>query len=171
MTRVYIILPLALLSYFGITFLVEHLNPAVKVMSATPQIAGTKIHSNGLPDQIIGKFQIDRVASQAWLDSQENLDDESEGYFLRLHSNQTHFTFDGQSIRFADQISAIPVEIINNDGKDVELHMVDPGLEHKGSHKFFLQAESDGGVWYSNYSHLEDGKKMLYRARYTKQAE
>ncbi|PQJ28807.1 hypothetical protein [Rubritalea profundi] len=171
MTRVYIILSLVLFSYFGITLLVEYMNPDVKTMSATPQITGTKLHANGLPDQIIGTFKIDRVASKAWLDSQENLDYESKGYFSSLHINQTQFTFDGNSIWFADQISAISVKIINNDGVNVELRMIDPGTQHKSSHTFFLQAGSDSGVWFSNYSHLEDGQKMLYRARYTKQVE
>jgi hypothetical protein len=171
MTRVYIILPLIALSYFGITFLVEKMNPDVKEMSATPKITGTKLHSNGLPDQIIGTFKIDRAPSEAWLSNQDNLDADSRIYFSSLHTSQTQFTFDGQTIWFIDQIADIPVEIISNDGKTVKLKMLDPGSEHKGSHTFFLQAEANGTVWYSNYSHLEDGKKMLYRARYTKVVE
>jgi len=171
MTRIYIILPLALLSYFGITFLVEYMNPEVKDLSAKIPITGTKLHENGLPDQIMGSFKIDRAASKAWLDSQENLDAESKGYISSLHSGQTQFTFDGDSIWFVDQIANIQVKIIDNDGEKVELQMVDPGTEHKGSQTFFLQIGSNGGVWYSNYSHLEDDKKMLYRARYTKQVE
>ena len=171
MTRVYIILPLVVLSYFGITFLVEKFNPDVKSMPATPKITGTKLHSNGLPDQIIGTFKIDRVASEAWLSRQDNLDADSKIYFARLHTSQTQFTFDGQTIWFIDQIANTPVTIITNDGQNVKLKMLEPSSEHKGSHLFFLQAEDSGGVWYSNYSHLEDGQKMLYRARYTKVVE
>ena len=171
MTRVYIIIPLVVLSYFGITFLVEKMNPDVKAMSATPKITGTKLHANGLPDQIIGTFKIDRVASEAWLSSQDNLDAESRIYFSSLHTSQTQFTFDGQTIWFINQIANIPVKTISNDGKNVKLEMLDPSSEHKGSHTFFLQVEDNGGVWYSNYSHLENGQKMLYRARYTKVPE
>ena len=171
MIRVYIIIPLVVLSYFGITFLVEKMNPEVKELSSRATITSPKRDSNGLSEEITGAFKIDLVASEAWLDSQENLDDDSKIYFSSLHANQTQFSFDGKSIWFNDQASDISVEVITNDGKNVELKMLEPSSDHKGSHTFFLQAQGDGGVWYSNYSHLEAGKKMLYRARYTKQVE
>ena len=171
MLRVYIIIPLVVLSYFGITFLVEKMNPEVKGLSTKATITALKLDSNGLPEEIIGAFQIDLLASKAWLKSQENLDTDSKIYFSSLHANQSQFSFDGNSIWFNDQASDISVEVITNDGKNVELKMLEPSSDHKGSHTFFLQTQGDGGVWYSNYSHLEAGKKMLYRARYTKQQE
>ena len=164
-------LVLVVLSYFGITLLVEQMNPDVKEMTSSPRITGTKLHANGISDQIIGKFKIDRAASEAWLTTQANLDADSRLYFASLHTSQTQFTFDGSSIWFIDQIADIPVEVITNDGQSVKLKMLKPSSEHKGSTTFFLQSEDSGGVWYSNYSHLGDGQRKLYRARYIKVAQ
>ena len=171
MIRVYIMLFLTVLSYFGITFLVETMNPDVKAMTASSKTTANKLQSSGISEKIIGTFKIDREASEAWLNKQEKLDANSKIYFSGLHTSQTQFTFDGESIWFIDQANNIPVKTISNDDQSMELKMLKPTSEHKGSHIFFLQTDDDGGVWYSNYSYLENGQKMLYRARYTKVVE
>lgn len=168
MIRILIIIALSVAAYFGLTMLIELKKPEVKELTARPRIEGTRLHAHGLPDQVIGNFTIDKKASRMWLANEKDLDDDSKAYFASLQDSQQQFTFDGKTIWFSNDIADLPVEILEHTAYMVKLNMLETNENHKGSTIFFLQWDDKGHVWFSNYSHLENGSRKLYRARYTK---
>ncbi|MFC4991253.1 hypothetical protein [Rubritalea tangerina] len=168
MLRNIITVVLCIASYFGAIFLLESRHPEVKQLSSRTEVIGTKLHASGLPDQLLGTFNIQHELSRKWLNSQQDLDDETKGYFASLQASQSQFTFDGQSIWFVDHIANIPVKVLKQENYMLELEMLESSAEHKGSLTFFLQWDDQGNVWYSNYSHLQGGEKKIYRACYRK---
>ena len=165
MTRIILFIVIATLSYFGLTALIEYKTPEVKTMSVHAPAAESTPKQKALPKQLLGSFVIDKKGSQLWLDSQKQLNEKSNEVFAHLQQTQSKMSFNGSVIWFSGFDTVIPVEIISITEDLVKFKMFTPNAPHK----VFFQWDDKGGIWFGTYTHLEDGKPTLYRARYLKE--
>ena len=167
--RIIITLILALTAYFGATYWVELKNPEIAKLTSDPlkQVATTT--ESSAAEKFIGSFAIDTKISTEWLNGEASLNHESRAYFAKRHQVNNSFHFDGSTFYFGDNPElAAEVEILKEADDSIELRILDATLEHDGSLNFYLQTNGNGQFWYSNYSHMQGGKRQLYRACYTK---
>lgn len=168
--RILIILVLAIAVYFGATYWVELQNPEVSKMTSDPLKKVAKKSKQEVASSFIGSFKIDPQASSEWLNSQSHLNPTSRSHFSKSHQHKVTFTYNGKEFYFGnDPELATNVEVVNETQDSLELKLLDSSIEHVGSLNFFLQTNGNGKVWYSNYSHMQSGKRQLYRACYTRQ--
>ena len=163
MIRIATLLLVALLSYFGLTFLIEFKKPEVKDL--TSEEPSTLAMAPSPPEVVLGHFNIDQAGSQKWLGTQKHLNIHSIDSFTNNHIEQTELGFNGESIWFSDAELVYPVKI-----KEVTDLYVSFIIHQPDGSQFtaYLQWDSKGALWYSHYNLLQDGKKQLYRARYVR---
>lgn len=170
MIRIAILLILSISLYLGLTFLIEQNNPHVKYLSSA--IPDNPVESHALPSRVIGSFTLDPVGSQKWLLTQTHLTPDSLEAFSNLHEQQNELAFNGETLWLSDLDLAYRVKILSVTDQHMSLSVHPVMAEDSSGFTAFLQWDNNGGVWYSHYNHLQDGKKQLYRARYVRaQAE
>ncbi|WP_018970704.1 hypothetical protein [Rubritalea marina] len=165
--RIIIITVLAVAIYFGGTFWVEMQNPEVATMTSDPLKKVAKESDPSIGNEFIGHFKLDSKSTGDWLNSQKQLSLDSRAHFVKKHQKDIYFHYDGETFYFGDNPEiAASVEIVNQTEDTLELKILDATVDHEGSLNFYLQTKGDGKIWYSNYSHMQGGKRQLYRACY-----
>ena len=168
--RIITTLILAVAAYFGATYWVELQNPEVAKMTSDPLKKVAKESDSKQLSQFVGTFKINTKLSSDWLNNQTHLSHSSRAHFAKNHQEKTTFTYDGSKFYFGENPElAGDVEVISENDNTLELRLLDTTVEHEGSLNFYLQSADNGQVWYSNYSHMQAGKRQLYRACYSRQ--
>lgn len=166
MIRIVTLLLVALLSYFGLTFLIEFKKPEVKALTA--EVPTSFLATPSLPEVVLGHFRIDQAGSQKWLNTQKQLNTKSLETVANSHLEQTELGFNGKSIWFSNQTQVYPVVIDEVTDQYVRFTTHPPELGKDAQFTAYLQWDKKGALWYSHYNYTQGGKKLLYRARYVR---
>lgn len=166
MIRIVILAVLAIVAYFGLTFLIEFRQPVVKELTSEMPDRAAEIatEQNKLPEIVLGHFKIDRTGSQQWVLDQTGLEIDTTEALSDRHAVQKELAFNGKDIWFSGLESVIPIKILEVTDNLVSFRV----LDQKKPYTAFLQWDSQGAVWYSDYTLKLGGKQKLYRARYRK---
>lgn len=166
MIRITILIIVSVALYFSLITLIEQQAPEVKDLSSV--VPAKKEDPNPLPERILGRFVIDKKGSQKWIETQKHLNLSSVENFITLHQKQDQLAFNGKNIWFSNLEMVSPVKILAITDQHVRFSVYPNAPENNSHYTAFLQWDSSGGIWYSDYNHLQDGKKQLYRARYVR---
>jgi hypothetical protein len=173
--RIFIILIVSAISYFGIVFLIETKAPNVQSATATPveqkeEEAPKKENPHGLPDGVIGSFVMNQDDSSKWLANEATLNDDDRAGFRETQKLQAIFNFDGNYLWRESEDTKVSIATLEVKPEYVKLLATVSlrGTEHPT--EFFLQTD-EKGFWLTQYLPVHDGSRKIYRARYERITE